>query len=109
MNANFKPLGLAAAVCLAVSAYADEVIIRDGASCDIPHGSNIAPFDPLWNPNGMSEFCVFPFIPFKEAILDQLDNCVGPDYTPPDLPECNDGLVVSPALPVRPCYEVIYD
>lgn len=84
-------------------AMADLVLIdEDGATCPVPEGANVGPFDPLWNPNGMSEFCVFPFEPLKKAIAEQLK------ATPPALEECNK-LSVSPGVQEFPCYEIRYD
>jgi hypothetical protein len=82
---------------------ADFVYINeDGATCPVPEGANVAPFDPLWNPNGMSEFCVFPFEPLKRALVEQLE------ATPFDLEEC-DALAVSPSVQEFPCYEIRYE
>ena len=99
-------LGLAL-VALVPVASADDILIRDGAACSIPEGSNVAPFDPLYNPNGMSDFCVFPFIPLKEAIAARLEG--EPVTSPITLPECSDGLSVSPGggLAEFPCFVVV--
>ncbi len=86
-------------------AHAEDILIRDGAACSLPEGFNVAPFDPLYNPNGMSDFCVFPFVPLKEALQKKLDGIT----TLPDLPECaGSQLSVSPGggPEVFPCYEV---
>ena len=85
----------------AVLVWSQDTLVRDGATCDIPDGYNSAPYSADFNARGMGEFCVFPVQPWVDAITDLLE-----DYTPPDLPECVDGLVVGPAEPVYPCYRV---
>ena len=95
----------AAVVVISTFAQAEDILIRDGAACTLPEGSNFAPFDPLYNPNGMGEFCVFPFLPLKEAVtaeLERVRELTGPE----GLPEC-EKLSVSPGAVTLPCYEVI--
>ncbi len=99
-----KRLVLAVAATLSMSAFAQDTLVRDGATCDISEGYNSAPYSAEYNSRGMSEFCVFPAQPWVDAFTKLLDG-----YTPPDLPECADGLVIGPAVPVYPCYEVIED
>ena len=98
-----KRLVLAVAVTLSMSAFAQDTLVRDGATCDIPEGYNSAPHSTEYNSRGMSEFCVFPAKGWVDAFTELLES-----YTPPDLPECA-GLVIGPAIPVYPCYEVIED
>jgi hypothetical protein len=82
--------------------FAQDILIRDGATCDIPDKYNAAAFDGQYNAWGMGEFCVFPFKPLVDAINKKLDNC---EATPPEIPECG-GLVISPSVAVFPCYEI---
>ena len=108
MTKPMKTIVLILATMLtAVGVRAEDILIRDGAACTIPEGSNSAPFDALYNPNGMSEFCVFPFIPLKEAIAARLEG--EPVTSPITLPECGDGLSVSPGRggDEFPCFIVV--
>ena len=91
-------IGLAVLLtCLSV--FAQDTLVRDGATCDIPEGYNIAPYSADFNHRGMGEFCVFPAKLWIDAITAHLKS-----FTPPDLPEC-DGLSLGGAQ-VFPCYEV---
>ena len=93
-------------VALVPVASADDILIRDGAACSIPEGSNVAPFDPLYNPNGMGDFCVFPYIPLKEAVQARLQ--AESTTLPQELPECEQ-LSVSPSRGSQtfPCFVVV--
>jgi len=94
---------------IALPVFADDVLVRDGATCEIPDGFNVGPFDGVWNPKGMGDFCQFPSLPLVEAIQEQLENrSLADTYTLPLLPECNQ-LVVSPNVQEYPCYEVKYE
>ena len=86
----------------AVVVYGQDTLVRDGATCDIPEGYNTAPYSADFNTRGMGEFCVFPARPFAEGFKAYLES-----FTPPDLPECESGLVFGPAIQVFPCYEVV--
>jgi hypothetical protein len=91
---------LVALPVLASEPVIDRVYMENGATCSVPTGFNVAPYDETWNNRGMSEFCVFPTLVWVEAIQQFLS-----DYVAPDLPEC-DTLVVSPSVQVFPCYEI---
>ncbi len=102
-----KEIQIAAVVLIAVSliltavvVYAQDTLVRDGATCDIPEGYNTAPYSADFNTRGMDEFCVFPARPFAEAFKKYLNS-----FTPPDLPECH-SLSLG-GLPVFPCYELV--
>lgn len=77
---------------------------EDGATCDIPDTYNAAPFDNLYNIKGMGDFCVFPLVPFQDALEKRLKECPMLPY-----PICgdDDDLVVGPGMPVRPCYKLV--
>ncbi len=92
----------ASLILTAVVVYAQDTLVRDGATCDIPMGYNSAPYSEDFNVRGMDEFCAFPTLVWEIAIRELLE-----DYIPPDLPECESGLVFGPAIPVFPCYELV--
>ena len=92
--------------CLSAPLLATETLIDHGASCTVPAGFNVGPYDPKWNPRGMEPFCVFPHLPLEEALRKELEQCRVRGA--PDLPECG-GLVVSPNVQAFPCYTVHHE
>ena len=88
---------------VAFVAMADDTFIRNGATCDIPKGFNVAP-EGGTNILGMGDFCEFPFLPIlKEALKDKECEAKALPY-----PICEEGLVVSPGT-LFPCYRLITD
>jgi len=86
-------------------AMADFLTLEGGATCTIPDRYNAAPYHDIYNRKGMSDFCVFPQRAWDKAFFDMLANLKrnGLIY-----PICTDGeLVLSPTLPVRPCYKLV--
>ena len=89
----------------AILAWSQDVLVRDGATCDVPDGFNTATYDKDYNLKGMGEFCVFPHqkvvSAFKDAIDDLRDQAEG---NCPVLPECG-GLVIGPGGTGFPCVQ----
>lgn len=94
---------LAAAVSVATAAYANDTLVRDGATCDVPDGFNVGPYDALWNSKGMADFCVFPLKPFADAIGEALETCQA--QGPAEIPECGQLVLGQPQE--YPCYELV--
>jgi len=94
---------LLATVAFTAMTLADDTLVRDGATCDIPNGFNSAP-EGGTNILGMGEFCEFPFLPVLMEALKPKE-C---EAKPLDYPICTRGLVVSPSTQ-GPCYELITD
>lgn len=88
-------------VLIALPAMAD-TLVREGATCDVPDNYNTATFNGDYNIRGMGEFCEFPLRPLIDAINDKLEDC---EQSPPEIPEC-ETLVISPTIPVYPCYVI---
>ena len=88
-------------------ALADFLTLEGGASCTIPDRYNAAPYDEIYNRKGMSDFCVFPQRKWDKAFFDMIENLKRNGLIHPI---CNDGeLVLSPTIPIRPCYKLLTD
>jgi len=93
---------LLATVAFTAMTLADDTLVRDGATCDIPKGFNAAPSGGT-NLFGMSEFCEFPFLPILKEAKDRECETKTLPY-----PICQTGLVISPGQ-TFPCYKLITD
>jgi hypothetical protein len=100
-----------AVVLVFISPWATaDILMRDGASCTIPKGYNAAQFDDVWNKKGMGEFCEFPSKAENDAFLKFLVTSCGAEVEGKYLveyPVCDEGLGFSPAVQVKPCYELV--
>ena len=99
---------LAIAVILASQTVMADVLVTDeGATCDIPDRYNAAPYDEIYNRKGVKDFCEFPQQKWDDAFFKLIKNC---QETGLVYPICTDGeLVLSPTLPIRPCYKLVTD
>jgi hypothetical protein len=80
-----------------------DILMRDGATCTIPEGYNVAQYDAVWNKNGMEEFCEFPNKSANDAFLRYLGSCG--DEVVLEYPLCEEGLDFS-SDQGSPCYEL---
>lgn len=85
-------------------AFSQDILIRDGAACDILKGFNAADYHKSFNHKGMGEFCVFPHKAIEEAFINVFENLRENGLVHPI---CITGLVVGPVVSVYPCYKLI--
>lgn len=85
-------------------AKADDVLMRDGVTCDIPEAYNAAPHGPT-NVFGMGDFCEFPLRDYLAGKAEQ--EAAECDAQTLVYPICSDDeLVLSPSTQSYPCYEL---
>jgi hypothetical protein len=85
-----------------------DILMRDGATCTIPEGYNVAQFDDVWNKRGMGEFCEFPNKAANDAFLKFLASKCDHELLGKfvvDYPVCEEGLTFSPGQK-KPCYRL---
>ncbi len=83
---------------------ADDILIRHGATCDIPDNFNSADYHASFNHRGMGEFCVFPHKAIEDAFLEVFENLRDNGLVHPI---CITGLVAGPVVHVFPCYQLV--